>query len=168
MKSGKYRASICYKGVSKYLGTFDTLEAAKAAYDEAWKQRLELAERELRENGIEWKKNSILGKTFGQLTVIEEIDGSYCKCACTCGNTGVYTYQSLENKNRRSCGCVNRNQPHEDLTGQRFGRLIAKQYVKRGKWICQCDCGNETIALAGDLKRNKRKSCGCLRYNKEV
>ena len=31
-----------------------------------------------------------------------------------------------------------------DITGQRFGRLIAKEYVKTEKkgsyWLCVCDC----------------------------
>lgn len=58
----------------------------------------------------------------------------------------------------------------KDLTGQRFGSLTAKKYVgaKDGdaKWLCQCDCGNESIVYANNLKRGTTKSCGCKRYNK--
>ena len=30
-----------------------------------------------------------------------------------------------------------------DRVGQRFGRLVAVEYVKGSKWKCKCDCGNE-------------------------
>lgn len=62
----------------------------------------------------------------------------------------------------------------EDLTGQRFGRLIVQGYSHREKrrdrnqyqhyWICQCDCGNETIVQAVALKNSAHptRSCGCL------
>lgn len=64
----------------------------------------------------------------------------------------------------------------KDLTGQRFGRLIAikrvEDYIepssgrRRARWLCKCDCGNETIVLDGNLmKKNGVKSCGCLRQN---
>lgn len=61
-----------------------------------------------------------------------------------------------------------------DLTGQRFGRLLVIGYqpgiytgeeVRRGKWICRCDCGNEKLVLRTNLndKRGNRatRSCGC-------
>ena len=32
----------------------------------------------------------------------------------------------------------------------------------RIKWICICDCGNLTTALAKDLKSGHTQSCGCL------
>lgn len=54
-----------------------------------------------------------------------------------------------------------------DLTGLRFGRLIA---LRRGltvrektRWICRCDCGNETEVITGELRRRSIRSCGCLR-----
>lgn len=59
-----------------------------------------------------------------------------------------------------------------DLTGQRFGRLVA---VEPGDvvgpwrnltWICKCDCGNTAIVKGSLLKRGATKSCGCL--NKEA
>lgn len=56
----------------------------------------------------------------------------------------------------------------DDLTGQRFGQLMVVKRVENGKhgdamWLCRCDCGNEKIVRAGDLRRLKgTKSCGCL------
>jgi hypothetical protein len=58
----------------------------------------------------------------------------------------------------------------QDLTGQRYGRLtVAKRAENRGKetmWLCLCDCGNQTIVRAPDLKRGVVISCGCWRSEK--
>lgn len=56
----------------------------------------------------------------------------------------------------------------QDLTGIRYGRLtVVSRACNSGsgatKWLCQCDCGNEVIAAAGNLKLGRTKSCGCLR-----
>jgi len=35
----------------------------------------------------------------------------------------------------------------KDKTGQRFGRLVVKELISKkpvAKWVCVCDCGNET------------------------
>lgn len=55
----------------------------------------------------------------------------------------------------------------KDLTGQRFGRLIAVEYIrdvkkKVTKWKCLCDCGSECVVYIGHLKNGHTKSCGCL------
>ena len=53
-----------------------------------------------------------------------------------------------------------------DLTGKRFGRLIAQYSFKnesgRRYWHCICDCGGETDVLVDHLTRNVTQSCGCL------
>jgi hypothetical protein len=54
----------------------------------------------------------------------------------------------------------------EDITGKTFGRLTAIAPVGKSpgghiKWLCICDCGTESVAEAGNLKRRTR-SCGCL------
>lgn len=55
-----------------------------------------------------------------------------------------------------------------DLTGQRYGKLIAIERSgsdKSGhaKWLCICDCGN-FANIPGILMTNGRtKSCGCLK-----
>lgn len=57
----------------------------------------------------------------------------------------------------------------KDVTGQRFGRLIAKKYVGKDKnnqslWLCECDCGNEeVITNIHYLTSGDTKSCGCLK-----
>lgn len=62
-----------------------------------------------------------------------------------------------------------------DIVGKRYGKLTVvgldhkKQIVKNGVkdgwhyyYKCKCDCGNETVVLAQNLKSHKIKSCGCL------
>ena len=60
-----------------------------------------------------------------------------------------------------------------DLTGQRFGRLIAIKKVEKPSrlkgygsyWLCKCECGNEKIISGKHLRERHTISCGC--YNKE-
>lgn len=54
-----------------------------------------------------------------------------------------------------------------DLTGQRFGRLTVisrTQNTKKGqtRWLCRCDCGNESIVTGANLRNGNTRSCGCL------
>jgi hypothetical protein len=51
-----------------------------------------------------------------------------------------------------------------DLTGERFGMLVAVKLVRVGlerRWKCVCDCGGGTIATVGNLRSGNSKSCGC-------
>lgn len=59
-----------------------------------------------------------------------------------------------------------------DLTGMRFGRLVALARVDDKVnqynepiylWRCQCDCGKVTEARRGNLLGGSTRSCGCLR-----
>lgn len=50
-----------------------------------------------------------------------------------------------------------------DLTGKRFGRLVAQEYVKGSRWICKCDCGNIVTVMTNKLISGNTKSCKCYR-----
>lgn len=54
-----------------------------------------------------------------------------------------------------------------DLTGQRFGMLVALYLHSRAKgqavWFCRCDCGAESKVVLGNLRRGHTTSCGCQR-----
>ena len=57
----------------------------------------------------------------------------------------------------------------EDLTGRRFGKLVAmrpgpKTKSGRTTWVCRCDCGKEKEILAYSLKCGDTRSCGCEHY----
>ena len=59
----------------------------------------------------------------------------------------------------------------ENLEGKKFGKLLVLKFsgVKSNNtlWLCMCECGNETTAFSGNLKRGHTKSCGCLRIARE-
>ena len=55
----------------------------------------------------------------------------------------------------------------KDLTGQRFGRLVAISSKmdndnRRCVWICKCDCGNYKEVTTVNLTHGLTSSCGCL------
>ncbi len=60
-----------------------------------------------------------------------------------------------------------------DITGQRFGRLVAVELIpkeertwsnKERAWRCKCDCGNEVIVRQRSLRGARMtQSCGCVR-----
>lgn len=56
-----------------------------------------------------------------------------------------------------------------DLTGQRFGRLVARIKLPSLKprdgfrWVCDCDCGQQAVVKARLLTyKDGTRSCGCL------
>jgi hypothetical protein len=54
-----------------------------------------------------------------------------------------------------------------DHTGSRFGKLVVVQRagrnaLKKVLWKCLCDCGNETVVVAGSLVTGNTTSCGCI------
>jgi hypothetical protein len=55
-----------------------------------------------------------------------------------------------------------------DITGQRFGRLMALRLTEKGntsrnqRWLFRCDCGNETEVDKHHVMRGATRSCGCL------
>lgn len=53
--------------------------------------------------------------------------------------------------------------PH-DLTGQRFGKLVAQKIFRKADsgnmvWLCVCDCGATTKSWQRSLEHGKAKSC---------
>ena len=54
----------------------------------------------------------------------------------------------------------------KDITGQRFGRLVALYPLGSVKknilWRCKCDCGGAKDVIVGELNSRNTRSCGCL------
>jgi hypothetical protein len=53
-----------------------------------------------------------------------------------------------------------------DLTNKKFGYLTVIKIDHKDKfrnyyWLCQCECGNQTIVLGSNLRTGKTTSCGC-------
>lgn len=78
-----------------------------------------------------------------------------------------------ERSNARPATCARtwmeaRMPKHIDITGQRFGRLVAIELANRDSWgisryLCRCDCGNEKILRSSHLIQGRTVSCGCFR-----
>lgn len=52
-----------------------------------------------------------------------------------------------------------------DITGQKFGRLVAIKPIRtknRIMWLVKCSCGKEKIVQGYSLKIGRTKSCGCI------
>lgn len=54
-----------------------------------------------------------------------------------------------------------------EMVGKKYNRLTVSQKYStdnRGEvlWKCICDCGNEIVALGGNIRSGGTKSCGCL------
>lgn len=61
----------------------------------------------------------------------------------------------------------------KDLTGQRFGRLVALRYAGpdgtgRTQWVCECDCGVTKVVAARSLPDGNTRSCGCLSHEDRI
>lgn len=123
----------------------------------------------------------MLGKTYGELTVIEEFsrtNNKKCVCQCSCGKVVEKSRRDVKSGNTKSCGCLKKRLAQErytkDLTGLRFGKLVVKEIVRDydkkksdgAYWRCVCDCGNEKITHRRNLKSGLVQSCGCLKKEK--
>lgn len=53
-----------------------------------------------------------------------------------------------------------------DLTGRRFGRLVAIKRVGsisgKAAWLCRCDCGGKATVPSSSLTSGNTRSCGCI------
>jgi len=60
---------------------------------------------------------------------------------------------------------------YKDISGDKFGKLTVISYngstkSGRAKWLCICECGNQTTVLASSLKTGNTISCGCVLKSK--
>ena len=118
------------------------------------------------------KPTDLTNQRFGKLVALEPTDlrkNGYTvwRCKCDCGNEALVPSRLLKNGCTKSCGCVPKSHRFEDLTGQRFGKLIVDHMVQERKaghiqWFCHCDCGGTVITTTSQLNSCNRKSCGCL------
>lgn len=89
-----------------------------------------------------------------------------------CGSEFDCVIESVKRNLTKSCGCQRKVASGHvlDLTGQRFGRLVAltpfseprKNKRPLRKWICKCECGNIISVPTDRLTSGHTKSCGCL------
>ena len=125
----------------------------------------------------------LTGRKFAKLLVIKRIknykqpsgqEKTIWYCLCDCGKEISVLSNHLLNNNTQSCGCYQKEKTSKlfvkNLTGQRFGRLIAQYDFGRDEkgrviWHCICDCGKEKDVFSSRLINGTTQSCGC--YKKE-
>lgn len=116
---------------------------------------------------------SLIGKTFGELTVIKQADSKRGRrrwiCQCSCGKiTNPIDTSHLKNGHTRSCGHLY----FRDLTNQKFGKLTLVKPVQnsfKGQyWLCECECGNTKIVRSDHLINQEIFDCGCERFRGET
>ncbi len=118
----------------------------------------------------------LTGQRFGRLIVARDTGrrrrkwGTVWQCRCDCGGSRDVLGELLTRGHTRSCGCLVRDVNRAravDLTGQRFGWLIAvadsgQRRNGHSRWECRCDCGQTTVVRTGKLTGGHTRSCGCL------
>lgn len=133
------------------------------------------------------KHKDISGIRFGRLTALRAINcfkqKTKWKCQCDCGAKKVILLNSLTSGQTKSCGCLQLEAAKENLnfvkprlpeniSGQRFGRLIAHELFGPGNgttlWVCFCDCGGLTVSGLNNLRRGKANSCGCISIENNI
>jgi hypothetical protein len=116
---------------------------------------------------------------------------AYWMCQCDCGNEKSILGDHLRSGAIRTCSdCDSIPPPHGKPRPHRRGRMVhpggkirwevgnrygiltvierqkrpaVAQWGRNARWICRCDCGEETVVDGGDLRSRKTMSCGCVR-----
>lgn len=125
---------------------------------------------------INTMNQSLIGQTFGQLTVINYLGKSYWECLCTCGNKIQVRGDHLKALETTHCGCNKKlSTLRKDISNQIFGYLKAlniNEDLTKNKqgtyWNCLClNCGKTTTARLDWLIEGRKISCGCIISYKE-
>ena len=115
----------------------------------------------------------LTGQRFGRLVAVEPLEsepgkGVLWHCKCDCGGSKDVPSSRLLGKKTQSCGCIKRElREKQNITSKRFGRLVAVEFRYYNEnhgdcWLFRCDCGNEKIMPAANVKWCRVRSCGCL------
>lgn len=113
------------------------------------------------------EKLDLRGHRFGTLLVVTEAaplrEGPRLRtrwsCRCDCGRDFIARTALLRGGKQTSCG--HKRPRLDDMTGRRFGRLLATERTSTTTYKCVCDCGTEKLLSVFDLKLTR--SCGCSR-----
>lgn len=113
--------------------------------------------------------NIHIGERFERLKIIafDHQDSRYqfyYLCRCDCGTEKVIRYSHLKSKRIVSCGKCYKPQEKlvKSLVGVPCGRLMPIERLEGNKYRCKCECGNEVVVSAGNLRTKNTQSCGCL------
>lgn len=113
------------------------------------------------------------GCKFGKLTVLKRLKKinhrSVWLARCDCGKEFNVYQQALfaKTKNITQCWECGRKttgiKNTKDLTGQKFGKWTVIKRVdldsKRVKFLCRCECGNESVVIGTTLSSGQSTKC---------
>lgn len=116
-------------------------------------------------------RKNLIGQQFGLLQVIEYDhmslnSKSYWKCLCDCGINKIIRGNDMITGKTLSCGCLRRKNSlgvRKDLSNLIFGKLtVINRYSNHlpVSYLCNCECGRDSIVQYSNLVNNVTKSCG--------
>jgi hypothetical protein len=116
-------------------------------------------------------RKDIAGQRFNSLVAIEPVESIkklwHWRFRCDCGRDVVLKASSVMLGATKSCGCLKHKSCRKDITGVRFGRLVAIEPVDichgMWRWRFRCDCGGEIVTYGKSATAGVSLSCGCLR-----
>ena len=146
-KKQRWRASICFKGRRRYLGSYerfeDAVRARKRAEEELFDTFLDVYDGKIPESELRTieevcppiprhgNRMDLTGQRFGMLTVLgpAEKTGSMSawRCRCDCGRETVVTIGHLRNGTTTSCGC----KPKGTFVDGTFVELLQSKTIRR-------------------------------------
>lgn len=123
------------------------------------------------------KGYDVWGKNYAVVRVEDMPESSGVKVPIVCPRCDKRREATIQKVNRTGhtyCkACVKHINNFQDITGQRFRRLVAVEAVGQDsagatQWLCICDCGEETITAITRLNNGLTNSCGCLRIERTI
>lgn len=108
------------------------------------------------------KRETLIGKQFGDLEVLSYLGDSLWECRCKCGNIEqVKTGKLTSGRKTRCLQCSKENDPRRiDLTGRIIGNWKVLEYIGDRYWKCQClGCGQIINVRGNSLRDGKSTQC---------
>lgn len=115
-----------------------------------------------------------IGETYNGVKVLEKFrEKGHTKYWCICPVCGKRFSMKAETVGiAHQCKECNAKSRIVDISGKRFGRLVAIEYAGKitseispttiSLWKCKCDCGNQITVRYPALISGNTRSCGCL------
>lgn len=113
------------------------------------------------------KRLDLTGNRYGKLEALKRLESGKWECRCDCGNVKAIALYHLRSGATTHCGCSKRRSSlFKDETGKTYGRLTVLKQVEHERsganWLCQCECGKQTVVWGAHLRNGNTTSCGCL------
>ena len=116
-----------------------------------------------------------IGNVYKNLTVLNqkrEDNRTYLLCKCSvCGKEQWYRQDYFKSKNRKFC-CANntkfktQNHAGETINNIKLLKITTKKRGTSYLYKCKCFCGKIFYATYAEIKKQKVRSCGCLKTYK--